>query len=96
MYPAKGPSTPQRSGFAQSLDGVANVLAIVATFFIGPMLFQVSIGWVQEFTASQYGQAWISMASLLWAIVSAAVVYWTVRGLITEFLLKRGINNLIR
>lgn len=96
MYPAKGPATPQRSGFAQSLDGVANVLAIVATFFIGPMLFQVSIAWVQEFTASQYGQAWISIATLLWAIISAAVVYWTVRGFVTEFLLKRGINNLIR
>lgn len=96
MYPAKGPPTPQRSGFARSLDGVANVLAIIATFFIAPMLFQVSIGAVQEFTASQYGQAWMSIASLLWAVISAAVVYWTVRGVTTEFLLKRGINNLIR
>jgi hypothetical protein len=60
------------------------------------MLFQISIGWVQAFTATQYGQAWISIASLLWAITSAAVVYWPVRGFITEFLLKRGISNLIR
>ena len=96
MYPAKGPSAPQRSGFAQSLDGVANIVAIIATFFLGPMLFQVSIGAVQDFTANQYGPAWTNITTLLWAIISAAVIYWTVRGVATEFLLKRGINNLIR
>lgn len=96
MYPAKGPPTPQRSGFAQSLDGVANVLAIIATFFIAPMLFQVSIGAVQDFTTNQYGPAWLNITTLVWAIISAAVIYWTVRGVATEFLLKRGINNLIR
>jgi hypothetical protein len=96
MYPAKGPPTPQRSGFAQSLDGVANVLAIIATFFIAPMLFQVSIGAVQDFTTNQYGPAWLNITTLVWAIIKAAVIYWTVRGVATEFLLKRGINNLIR
>jgi hypothetical protein len=96
MYPTKSPSAPQRSGFAQSLDGVANVVAIIAVFFASPMLFQVSIGWVQNYASTQYGPAWINITTLLWAIISAAVVYWTVRGVATEFLLKRGINNLIR
>lgn len=96
MYPTKGPQAPPRSGFAQSMDGIANVLAIVATFFIAPMLFQISIGWVCEFAAAQYGAQFIGLASALYGFVCAAIIYWLVRGVTTEFLLKRGINNLIR
>lgn len=96
MYPAKGPATPQRSGYSQFIDGLPKAIAIGVTFFIAPIFFQITIGAVQEFTANHYGPSWVSVGSLLWVFISAAVVYWPVQGFATEFLLKRGINNLIR
>ena len=96
MFPAKQPSTPPRSGVAQSTDGVATVVAIVATFFVSPMLFQFSIGWVQQFAVSQYGASATGIATLLWIVACGAGVYWAAFGFAADRQIKNRINNLIR
>jgi hypothetical protein len=89
------PSPQGKSGISESISGVAAVVAVVATFFITPVFFQITIGWVRDFAASQYGYDWEDAAVLLWGIVSVFLIYWVSSMLTQEFLIKRGINRLI-
>jgi hypothetical protein len=95
MYPAR-PSPQGKSGISETWNGVAAVVAVVATFFITPMFFQITVGWVRDFAVSQYGYDWEDAAGLLWGIVSVFLIYWVSNLLAQEFLIKRGINTFIR
>ena len=95
MY-ANRPPPQGKSGISETWNGVATVLAVIATFFIAPVFFQITVGWVRGFAVSQYGYDWEDAAVLLWGIVSGALIYWVSNLLAQEFLIKRGINTFIR
>ncbi len=87
---------PSKSGMSQSLSGVAAVVAVIATFIITPLFFQISAPLVSSYALSQYGSDWQDAAGLLWGIVSVFLVYWVSNLLTQEFLIKRGLNTFIR
>jgi NADH:ubiquinone oxidoreductase subunit 4 (subunit M) len=92
MFQGYKPAPAAKSGFAQTLDRVAMVLAFIATFFLAPLFFQVTIVWVLAFTATHYGDSLLGVVSLLWIGASGAIVYWVARGLVTAFLMKHSIR----
>ena len=95
MYPTKMPSAPQRSGFAQSIDGVAAVIAVIATFFVAPIFFGSTIVPVTDFTTEHYGADTQGLATLLWIIVSGLLVFFAIRAAATVALIRLGIASLM-
>jgi len=90
MTPMHRPQQQQhKSGMAQAWEAFATVAAIVATFILAPVVFQISEVAVQSWAASQYGSEWIDAATLLCGIASAVVVYWAAYMIVLEFFIKR-------
>jgi len=68
-----------RSIFMSSMLGFANVAAAVATFFSVQPVFNMTRGWVAEFTTTQYGNEWIEPVSWFWWLAIAATLFFTAR-----------------
>lgn len=95
MYPTKMPSAPQRSGFAQSIDGVASVIAIILAFFLAPLWYGATIVPVTDFTSEHYGANTQGLATLLWMVASGLFVYFSIRAAATVALMRLGIASLM-
>lgn len=68
-----------RSIFMSSMFWFANVAALVVTFFSVQPAFNASRGWIERFTASQYGYEWIEPVSWFWWAAVAAILFFTAR-----------------
>jgi len=95
VYPTKMPSAPQRSGFTRSVDAIAVVIAMIATFFAAPIFFSVTIGPVTNFTIERYGLDAESLAVLLWMGLSGLLVFFTIQAATTVALMRLGIASLM-
>jgi hypothetical protein len=96
------PKTPQqqraaaRSIFMSSVEGLANTLAVVVTFFAVPPLYGRTVDWVAAFTARHYGAEFADLASLAWFVLAALLVFFTARASISTLLVMGGIALALR
>ena len=84
---------PPKSGMAASWEALASVCAVLGTFFVTPIVYNFSIGWVREFTATQYGEAWVDASGPLLGLVCVFLVYWLLNMFTHEFLIERRLNR---
>ena len=56
--------------------GLARVVALIAAFFGGPILWQQTIVYVRAITYQTYGESLIGLASLAWYGLSFMLVYY--------------------
>jgi hypothetical protein len=84
------------NGISQSWNSVAAVVAVVATFFITPIFYQMTVGLVRQFAATQIAPEFAELASFGWGIISIFLIYWVSNLLAHEFIIERGIKKLIR
>lgn len=75
-YPNAGAG---RSGNTGAASGLLIVLAIVATFFLSPLLYRLTILKVQAYTVSNYGYGFEDFVALAWGCVCAALVFFVSR-----------------
>ena len=61
--------------FTSSVALLANVLAFAAALLGTGPAYSASVGWVRDFTASQYGMAFSDFASLVWFAIVALTVF---------------------
>jgi hypothetical protein len=85
-----------KSGISESWNGVAAVVAVVATFFITPLFFQITAGLVRQFAATQIAPEFAEIATFCWGLISLFLIYWLSNLLAHEFLIERGIKKLLR
>lgn len=71
--------TAGRHVFEKSVFGVANVAAVIATFLATPMVFDLSIDWVEAFTLRHYGYDAARWVELPWFAVMALTVFFLSR-----------------
>lgn len=91
MLPIKKHQEAGRSIFMSSIQGLANTLAIVVTFFGAPPLYSKSVGWIQGFTIQHYGSGFEDLTSIVWACVCGALVFFISRASISTALVMGGI-----
>lgn len=70
MLPNKKHQDAGRSIFMSSVQGLANTLAVVVTFFGAPPLYSKSVGWIQSFTTQHYGYGFEDITSIIWAALA--------------------------
>lgn len=65
--------------FMKSIQGLANVLALMTAFFATGPLYTSTVGWVIEFTVEHYGSGLSDIASMLWGVMCALLVFFIAR-----------------
>ena len=76
--------------FTSSMNGLANVIAFLASFLGTPWLFDTTIEWLQEYTARAYGYGFEDAVSILWFIACSLLIFFTARATISTALVMGG------
>lgn len=74
-----------------SVQGLANVLAVIITFIGAPPFYGNTIGWVQSFTASNYGYGFEDITALAWGIATGCLVFFIARASVSTALVMGGL-----
>lgn len=90
MFGNKNHSEAGKSIFMSSITGLANTLALVATFLGAPALYGRSIDWVQRFTINQYGYGLEDLTAFVWFIICGCLVFFVSRGSVSTALVMGG------
>ncbi len=80
-----------QSIFLSSVTGLANTLALVVTFIGAPTMYGKTIGWVQTFTANQYGHGWHDITAFCWFCICVCLVFFLSRASISTALVMGGL-----
>jgi hypothetical protein len=62
-----------------SIAGLANILAMIAAFFGGPLFWQHTITFVRDLTYQTYGADLLGIVSLAWYGLSYMLVFFVAR-----------------
>jgi len=76
--------------YEKSVQSIASLSAVVAAFFATGPLYALSIGWVLEFTANQYGDGHEWLVQAFWFLVTALSTYALARATIATVITIGG------
>tara|TARA_A100001391_G_scaffold153410_2_gene111241 strand:- start:14945 stop:15241 length:297 start_codon:yes stop_codon:yes gene_type:complete len=76
-----------KSVFVRSINGLATTLAAVITFLGVPPLYGKTVGWVQTYTAQNYGTGWEDVTALIWFAICGALIFFTARASVSTALM---------
>lgn len=62
----RSPPKSVESDLMRARTGLSITLAICAAFFLSPVFYRVTIGWVQSFTAFHYAPDLSEIVSFIW------------------------------
>lgn len=82
--------------FMSSAHGLANMLAIIATFFGTPPVYSASKDWIQDFASSHYGDGYVDIATFAYGICLAATIFFISRMTISTALMSAALMLLMR
>ncbi len=77
--------------FTGSVEGFANVVAVIAAFLGTPPLHRVSAGFIQDYTAAEYGEWLAEPVSFVWFCLIAAAVFFISRATLSTALVMGGL-----
>lgn len=80
-----------RANFMSSMQGLANVLAIIFTFVGAPPLYSKTIGFVQGFITNHYGYGFEDVATFAWGLICAALIFFVSRASVSTMLIMGAI-----
>jgi len=66
MLNGKDHKAAARGVFMSSIEWLANIGAVVVTFFATPIVYGFTIGWVTRFTQHYYGDAFLDVVTFVW------------------------------
>jgi hypothetical protein len=89
-------SNPHKPFFMQSVEGLAKVIAWIAAFLLTPPVYNFSVGWVETYAARYYGSGIESLASLVWFILTACLIYQFSKATIGTALMLGGVGIMLR
>lgn len=80
-----------RSTFLNSINGLANTVALGVTFFAAPALHSRTVEWVQGYVSNSYGYGWEDVTSFGWFVLTGAFVFFLSRAGIGTALMMGGL-----
>lgn len=94
------PSNQQREAgqsiFLSSLTGLANVLAVIATFFGTGPLYSKTVDFIYRFAVTHYGYGIADFTTLIWGVLCAALIFFIARATISTALVMAGLSLAMR
>ncbi|MDH5721905.1 MAG: hypothetical protein OEY94_01105 [Alphaproteobacteria bacterium] len=85
-----------QSIFMSSMTGLANTLAVVATFLGTGPFYSASKDWVRDFALSQYGPASADFVTMIWGVICACLIFFTARASISTALMFGAVAVMVR
>lgn len=85
-----------RSIFESSQRALAELGAVVVTFFLAPITFDHTKGWVLEYTLHYYGADFVGVIYFAWMAIVGAVIFFTSRITVTTCLMMGGTAIIMR
>ncbi|WP_019962317.1 hypothetical protein [Woodsholea maritima] len=80
-----------KTPFMKSVEGLANVLALIATYLGTPPLHRATSGFIQRYTAENYGEMLADPASFVWFCLVAASVFFISRATLSTAIVMGGL-----
>lgn len=91
-----GQPSQQTSFFMRSMEGFANVVALIITFLLTPPLWSSTVGWISAYAENQYGAGTGGLASLIWGVLMAMLIYYSSKATIGTALVMGGLGIVMR
>ena len=91
MNPLNKHQAAGRSIFMSSVQGLANLLALICTFIGAPPLYSKTIGWMQSFTVQHYGYGYADLTALIWALICGGLIFFLSRMSLSTALVMGGL-----
>ena len=90
MHPKSHQNWAAQSIFLSSIEGLANTLAVVITFFATAPIYGRTVDWVIVFTTRHYGAEFADVIGLAWFGIVGFVVFFTARASVSTGLVVGG------
>lgn len=71
--------TIAKETFMSSATGLANTLAVVATFFGAGPLYNLTIDFVAQFSRDNYGYATADITTFIWMVICGSLIFFSAR-----------------
>ena len=84
-------SEAARSIFMSSVKGLANTGAVAAAFFLTPLLYGQSVGWIRDFTVRYYGHELAGLTDFVWFVLVALLTFFVARASMATLLVMGGL-----
>ena len=82
--------------FMSSMKGLANILALVATFLGTGPIFTATKGWIYAFGVSHYGEASADLVTMLWGVIVAALIFFISRATLATAIMFGAVAVMMR
>lgn len=85
-----------RTIFESSQRALAEIGAVIVTFFLTPITYAHSSGWVRSYTAQYYGPEFLVPVDLAWMGIVVLSIYFSSRITVSTCLMMGGTALLLR
>lgn len=85
-----------RSIFESSQRALAELGAVIVTFFLAPIAFAHTRGWVLEYTSNYYGSDFVVFIDVAWMGIVGAVIFFISRITVSTCLMMGGAAIVMR
>lgn len=96
MLNGKDHKQAARSVFMSSIEWLANIGAVVVTFFLTPIVYGYSMGWVAQFTRLYYGEELLGFVALTWGGIVVLFLFFIARMSLGTVLVMGGLTFAMR
>ncbi|MBL4647303.1 MAG: hypothetical protein JKY99_12705 [Rhizobiales bacterium] len=91
-----GNNAVARGIFETSQRALAEIGAVIVTFFLTPIAYAHSSGWVRKFTSHYYGEVFLVPVDLAWAGIVVLAIYFISRITVSTCLMVGSTALLLR
>ncbi len=85
-----------QSLYEKSIRLIAEIAAIVVSFFATGPLYSMSVAWVVGFTQRQYGEGFEIIVEIFWFLIVGASTYAIARATVATLIIVGGTAIMVR
>lgn len=74
-----------------SVEWLANLFALLVTFFLTPEIYARTASWIVAYTARSYGAGFEELTSIVWFAMTALLVFFTARATLATAIVAGGL-----
>jgi hypothetical protein len=91
VFKAKDHQEKRQQVFMSSVEALANLFALLATFFLTPEIYAGTAAWIVNYTASRYGAGFEDLTSFGWFVMTGLLVFFTARATLATAIVAGGL-----
>lgn len=91
MFNPKDHQGKRQQVFMSSVEALANLFALLATFLLTPEIYARTDHWIIAYTASRYGAGFEEFTSIVWFAMTGLLVFFTARATLATAIVAGGL-----